>query len=123
MAWRIVKAVACGLGSALVTAGLGIWHRSVIAVGPFEAFPLGLILALVGVFGWAVACRAAAGWMGLFAAAMGAFAAAQLTALPGPGGDLLIQADPTGFAWAVASMLAAVATALLPGRWFRSAKP
>ncbi|MDR2565869.1 MAG: hypothetical protein LBC97_07390 [Bifidobacteriaceae bacterium] len=120
MAVIVVKGVGCGLASAVVTLLLGVWHRASVALGPVEAFPLGLVMAVVGVFGWAVAARALAGWAGVFGAAVGSFAAAQASALPGPGGDLVIQGDWIGFAWAVAAPLVTMAAAFLPRRWFRA---
>ncbi|MDR3106690.1 MAG: hypothetical protein LBU05_00600 [Bifidobacteriaceae bacterium] len=118
MAITVFKGLACGVVAALVTSLGGVWHRVVGGAGPLTALPLGLVLGLVGVGGWAVAARALAGWAGLFGAAVGAFAAAQLTALPGPGGDLIIQGDLTGLVWALAAPFVAVAVAFLPRKWF-----
>ncbi|MDR2378778.1 MAG: hypothetical protein LBD70_05080 [Bifidobacteriaceae bacterium] len=115
----MLKALGCGLAAVLATLLMGIWHRAVVTLGPLDAFPLGLVLGLLGVFGWAVAARALAGGAGAFAAAVGAFVASQAAALPGPGGDLLIQGDVTGFAWAIAAPVAAMAASFLPRSWFR----
>jgi hypothetical protein len=75
---------------------------------------------LLGTLAWAVAARAWAGWLGLFAAALGAFIASQSAALPGPGGDLIIQGDWMGFVWAAATPLIVVAAAFAPRRWFQN---
>ncbi|MDR1633611.1 MAG: hypothetical protein LBS27_01530 [Bifidobacteriaceae bacterium] len=118
MARIIVKGVGCAVVCGAVVAILGVWHRSSVTLGPVAAFPLGLILAVIGVFGCALAARALAGWAGVFGAAVGAFAVSQVSALSGPGGDLLIQGDWLGFAWAAAAPLVVMAVAFLPRRWF-----
>ncbi|MDR0626962.1 MAG: hypothetical protein LBG11_06845 [Bifidobacteriaceae bacterium] len=118
MTGSILKALASGLVSAVLALVAGIWHRTAIELGPVKTFPIGLVLALVVVLGCTVAARAWAGWLGLFAAAVGAFIASQAAALPGPGGDLLIQGDWIGFTWALAAPLMAVAAAFWPRRWF-----
>ncbi|MDR1188115.1 MAG: hypothetical protein LBK95_11785 [Bifidobacteriaceae bacterium] len=117
----ILKGLGCGVASAVVTLALGVWHRASIPVGPIDFLPLGMILALLGVVGWAVTSRALAGWAGLFGAAAGAFVASQASALPGPGGDLFVQGDVIGFAWAIAAPLVTLIAAFLPHKWFRRA--
>jgi hypothetical protein len=114
----ILKGLGCAAVSGVVTALVGVWHRASVVVGPLEFVPLGLILALAAVLGWAVASRALAGWSGLFGAAVGAFVAAQAASLPGPGGDLIIQGDLLGFVWAIAAPLITIVVAFLPHRWF-----
>ncbi|MDR0593917.1 MAG: hypothetical protein LBG60_11805 [Bifidobacteriaceae bacterium] len=118
MVATVLRGLGCGLVSGLVTGLLGIWHRAGVRLGPVDFFPLGLVVAVAGVLGWALASRAMAGLVGAFGAAVGAFAASQLSALPGPGGDLLIQGDLNGFAWAILAPFTAMAVAFLPRRWF-----
>jgi hypothetical protein len=107
------------LVAAAVTLLAAVWHRATVALGPVAAFPLGLVLALLAVAAWAVCARAAAGPAGLVGAAAGAFVAAQAVALRGPGGDLLIQGDLTGFAFVAGAPVLTLVAVMLPRRWFK----
>jgi hypothetical protein len=103
-----------------VTLVATLGHRSVVALGPVAAFPLGLILAFAAVAGVAVAARAWAGWAGLIGAAAAVLVATQTVALRGPGGDILVQGDVTGFVWIAGAPVLALAAALAPRAWFRT---
>lgn len=96
------------LGVVVAAAGTGI-HR----VNP----PWGIALALLIVFSAAVMARAWVSWSGVLALG----AAVVLTVLAmgrlGPGGDVIIAAQPVGYAW-LASGVVVAAVGLLPRRWF-----
>jgi hypothetical protein len=119
----VLRGAGCGVVAAVVTLAGSVWHRSSVALGPVQTFPLGLILGFVAVAGVAVGARAAAGWAGLIGAAAGAFLIAQAVALRGPGGDILIQGDATGFIWIAGAPVLTLLAALAPRSWFRRDVP
>ncbi|MDR2347395.1 MAG: hypothetical protein LBD90_01990 [Bifidobacteriaceae bacterium] len=115
----MVRGVGWGLLAGIVTLVASVWHQAVVNVGPLAAFPLGLILALAAVAAVAVAARAVSNYAGLVGAAVGAFAAAQATALGGPGGDVLVQGDVAGFLFVAGAPVLTLLAVLCPAAWFR----
>lgn len=79
--------------------------------------PWGLVLALVVVASAGVLVRAWAGVRGMLLLAALLAATVVVMGRPGPGGDLLIVAQPVGYVW-YASVLVVAAVGLLPRRWF-----
>lgn len=79
--------------------------------------PWGLVLALASVLSGAVLVRAWTGWVGPLALAMGLVTTVGVLALEGPGGDVLVAAQPVGYVWYAGALVAAGA-ALAPRRWF-----
>lgn len=79
--------------------------------------PWGLVLALVSVLAAAVLVRAWTGWTGMLALALGVFGAVSLLGQAGPGGDVVVAAQPVGYAWYLGGLVVALA-GLAPRRWF-----
>lgn len=79
--------------------------------------PAGLVLALAIVAFAAVTVRAWTGVGGILALDLTLGATLVALGLRGPGGDVLIPAQPIGYAW-YASVLVVVAVLALPRRWF-----
>lgn len=96
------------LGLAVGFVGTGV-HRALQ--------PWGLVLALVAVVAMGVLTRAWSGAVGAFVAAMGVATAVAVLATQGPGGDVLVPAEPVGYIW-YAGALATVLAWLVPRRWF-----
>ncbi|MDR1295518.1 MAG: hypothetical protein LBK59_11325, partial [Bifidobacteriaceae bacterium] len=120
-AW--VAPVTSGLGM-VVLAGLATFaHASRWTLGPWRDAPLGIVLACAAVLAGATTVRAWAGYWGVVAAAVGAFAITQVMAMMGPGGDVLISAQPLGHAWLALAPAASVAVAFAPARWFADPPP
>ncbi|MDR2381660.1 MAG: hypothetical protein LBE08_10905 [Bifidobacteriaceae bacterium] len=115
----VARGAVCGLVGAVVTLVACLWHRSVLDVGPWQAFPFGLIMALAAVIALGFAARAAADWAGLIGAAAGVFVAAQASALRGPGGDILIQGDAIGFIWIAGAPVLTLLVAVAPRAVFK----
>ncbi|MGO1315456.1 MAG: DUF6113 family protein [Cellulomonadaceae bacterium] len=80
--------------------------------------PLGLVLAFAAVLSAAVWMRAWAGLGGVLALGLGWVAAVQVLALAGPGGDVLVPAQPLGYLWVYGGLVFVVAAAFAPRRWF-----
>lgn len=96
------------LGLAVGFVGTGV-HRAVP--------PWGLVLALVAVVVMGVLARAWAGAGGAFVAALGVATAVAMLASQGPGGDVLVPAEPIGYVWYGGALATALAW-LAPRRWF-----
>lgn len=79
--------------------------------------PFGLVLALLVVASAGVLVRAWAGARGMVLLAALLLLTIVVMGRPGPGGDLLIVAQPVGYAW-YASAVVVAAVGLLPRRWF-----
>jgi hypothetical protein len=99
-----------------------VWHRTYAVFGGGFDLPLGLVLGWLALAGLAVAGRAVAGWVGLVGVAVGVFMGAQAVTWKGPGGDLLVQGDLTGAAWALGAPVITLVAAFLPARWFNSSR-
>lgn len=84
--------------------------------------PFGLVLALLVVASAGVLVRAWAGVRGMLLLGALLLITVVVMGLPGPGGDLLIVAQPVGYAW-YASALVVAAVGLLPRRWFSNRQP
>ena len=97
------------LGVVMATVGTGI-HR----VNP----PWGITLALLIVFSAAVLARAWARRSGVIALGVAVVLGVLAMGRLGPGGDVIIAAQPVGYAWLLASVVAVAAVGLLPRRWF-----
>lgn len=96
------------LGVVVAAVGTGI-HRA----NP----PWGIVLALLIVFSAAVLARAWARRSGVLA--LGTTVVLTILAMGrlGPGGDVIIAAQPVGYVW-LASGVVVAAVGLLPRRWF-----
>ncbi|ANC30915.1 DUF6113 family protein [Isoptericola dokdonensis] len=90
-----------------------VTHRSTWA-----DLPVGLVLALVMTLATAVLCRAWTGTGALLAAGAGWLVTVQLLATDGPGGDVLVPADLTGYLWTYGGLVLFAVAAFLPRRWF-----
>lgn len=107
---RLLLAAALGL----VVGVLGtVAHRT-----QWHGVPAGLVLALVVTLSTAVLCRAWSDVGALLAAGAGWVVAVQVLSLPGPGGDVLVPAQPVGMVWTYGGMLMFVVAAFLPRSWF-----
>ncbi len=85
--------------------------------------PAGLVAALLTVAFAGVLARAWAGWSGLLALGAAWVLIVQVLAVPGPGGDTLIAAEPIGYVWVYGGLAAVLAPLLAPRRWFADARP
>ncbi|MDR3202740.1 MAG: hypothetical protein LBT54_06380 [Bifidobacteriaceae bacterium] len=113
------KLAACAVAGA-VAAGFGTLHHiAVLALGPVDPIPVGLVLGSLLVLAVSLFARAWGRLGGLAAATAGIFGLTQAMALTGPGGDVLIASRPLGYAWLVLAVLLPVGVAFAPRRWFR----
>lgn len=96
------------LGALVAVVGTGV-HR----LNP----PMGVTLALVIVAAAGVMVRAWAGPRGVVALGVGLVVVVALMGRSGPGGDVLIAAQPVGYVW-YTGVLVVAAVGLLPRRWF-----
>ncbi|WP_246169083.1 DUF6113 family protein [Actinotalea subterranea] len=79
--------------------------------------PWGLVLALASVLSASVVARAWTGWAGMLSVGLGVALAVGVLAVEGPGGDVLVAAQPVGYVW-YGGALVTVLAGLLPARWF-----
>lgn len=79
--------------------------------------PWGLVLALLTVLCAGVLARAWAGWAGTLVLALGLATTVAVLASRGPGGDVLVAAQPVGYVW-YGSALVVVLAGLAPRGWF-----
>lgn len=79
--------------------------------------PWGLVLALACVLSAAVLARAWTGWVGMLVLALFLASTVGVLALTGPGGDVLVAAQPVGYVWYGGAAVVALA-GLAPARWF-----
>ncbi|MCU1433087.1 MAG: hypothetical protein JWP95_2192 [Actinotalea sp.] len=100
-------------GAALVGVLIGVIGTSIHRSRP----PLGLALALLIVLVAGVLARAWAGAPAMLTLAMGIATSVAVLGAGGPGGDVLIAADPLGYVWYGGAAVVALA-ALAPRRWF-----
>jgi hypothetical protein len=77
-----------------------------------------LLVSLLTVAVAGVLVRAWLGMPGLVAYALGWLAAVQLLALSGPGGDVLLPAQPLSYAWMFGGFAMVAVAAFAPRRWF-----
>lgn len=101
-------------------AGLGLLGVLVAVVGtPLHRArpPLGVLLALVLVLCAGVLARAWAGWAGMLVFALVLTTTVGVLAARGPGGDILIAAQPVGYVWYGGAAVVLLA-ALAPRAWF-----
>jgi hypothetical protein len=82
--------------------------------------PWGLVIALVIVLVGGALGRAWTGWLGIFAVGMGVATATGLLGTSGPGGDVIIAAQPIGYVWFGGALVVALA-GVLPCGWFSDA--
>lgn len=81
--------------------------------------PVGLLIALAVTASAAVMTRAWADLPGLAGYGLGWIAAAQLLAITGPGGDVLIPGtQPIGYVWLYGGLALIAVAAFVPRRWF-----
>jgi hypothetical protein len=106
------------VGRLLTLALLGI-ATGVVGTGAHRAFmPWGVLLALAAVAAASVLARAYAGFPGLVAFGAGWVAVVEVLRGVGPGGDVLVRAQPVGYIWIFGGMVAAAAASFAPKRWF-----
>lgn len=107
---RILHLVAA-LAVGIVVGVLGTFgHRSLV--------PWGLVLGLVASVAAAVWVRATFGPVPVMAYLVGWVVAVQVLAAGGPGGDVHVVADTTGYVWAYGTVLLVLGTLFLPRSWF-----
>ncbi|WP_199734819.1 DUF6113 family protein [Cellulomonas sp. PhB143] len=117
VARTVLRVVLCLLLGVLVGVIGTVTHRTQV----LGHLPLGLVLAGALTLAAAVVARAWARGAGVLALGVGWLLAVQLMALEGPGGDVLIVADPTGYVWSYGGVVLVLVAALLPRRWFSDA--
>ncbi len=101
------------LGSAVLGVVVGVVGTGVHRLDP----PSGLLLALGVVASAGVLVRAWAGGRGMLVLGGALLLTVAAMALPGPGGDVLVAAQPVGYAWYGGALVVAL-VGLLPRRWF-----
>lgn len=107
---RVVLAVLLGL----VMGVLGtVAHRTT-----WLDLPVGLVLALALTLSTAVLSRAWSGLGTMLAAGAGWLVGVQVLSLAGPGGDVLVPAQPVGMIWTYGGLAMFVVAAFLPSSWF-----
>lgn len=79
--------------------------------------PWGMALALLLVVCAGILARAWVGWPGMLLLGLTIATTVGILAVRGPGGDVLIPAEPVGYVW-YASGLAVALAALAPRSWF-----
>lgn len=113
---HLVSAIAGGLILGLVVGVMGTMvHR--------QWLPWMLIAALIVSLSAALWMRS---WRGIAAAgpyAAGWMVAVQVLSLPGPGGNVLITAQPSGYLWTLGGSLLVLLVLVLPRRWFIEPQP
>ena len=107
------------VGRLLTLALFGV-ATGVVGTGGHRAFiPWGLVLALAAVAAASVLARAYAGLPGLVAFGIGWVAVVEAMRRVGPGGDVLVRAQPVGYIWIFGGMAVVAAASFAPKRWFR----
>ena len=107
------------VGRLLTLALFGV-ATGVVGTGGHRAFiPWGLVLALAAVAAASVLARAYAGLPGLLAFGVGWVAVVEALRRVGPGGDVLVRAQPVGYIWIFGGMAVVAAASFAPKRWFR----
>jgi hypothetical protein len=109
------------LGRLLLAAGLGlaagvlgtVSHRTT-----WQDLPVGLVLAMALTASAAVVCRAWSGLGALLVCGAGWLVAVQVLAVSGPGGDVLVPAQPVGLWWTYGGLAVFAVVAFLPRSWF-----
>jgi hypothetical protein len=104
--------LALALGATVGVLGT-VAHRA-----QWQDLPVGVALALAITLSAAVLCRAWAGLGTLLACGAGWVVAVQALALEGPGGDVLVPAQPVGLVWTYGGMALFLVAAFLPRSWF-----
>lgn len=107
---RVLSLAACLLVGAVVGVLGTLGHRSVP--------PWGLVTALVVLLAAATWVRATVGPVAVMGYAVGWVVAVQVLAAGGPGGDVLVLADTTGYVWAYGGLVVVLAGLALPRTWF-----
>lgn len=80
--------------------------------------PVGLAVGMALTVSVAVVCRAWSGFGALLACGAGWLVAVQVLAVTGPGGDVLVPAQPVGLWWTYGGLVVLVVAAFLPRSWF-----
>ena len=107
------------VGRLLTLALFGV-VAGVVGTGGHRAFiPWGLVLALAAVAAASVLARAYARLPGLVAFGVGWVAVVEAMRRVGPGGDVLVRAQPVGYIWIFGGMAVVAAASFAPKRWFR----
>ncbi|WP_182113319.1 MULTISPECIES: hypothetical protein [unclassified Actinotalea] len=103
---RLAGTLLIGVVVGVVGTAVHRWHE-----------PWGLVLALATVLSAGVLVRAWAGWAGMLVLALGIVTTVAVLAMRGPGGDVLVAAEPVGYVWYGGALVVGLA-ALAPARWF-----
>lgn len=115
---------AATLWRALASFGLGVLAGALGTVMHRAVRPWGLVICIALVLVIVLTARAWAGWYGYVTCAGGTFAAIQVLASGGPGGDVLVPAgDLWGWGWVIGTLLAVSSVALAPRRWVEDTRP
>lgn len=81
--------------------------------------PLGLILACATLLSAALLARSWAHTAGVISLGLGWIAMVQILALEGPGGDIVITAQPIGYIWGFGGVVFILVALLAPRAWFQ----
>ncbi|MEU2199606.1 DUF6113 family protein [Isoptericola sp. NPDC019482] len=112
--WRSAARTVLAVALGAVVGVLGtVAHRT-----QWQDLPVGIVLALAITLSTAVLCRAWAGLGPLLAAGAGWVVAVQVLAVAGPGGDVLVPAQPVGLVWTYGGLAMFLVAAFLPRSWF-----
>ncbi len=81
--------------------------------------PWGLVVSCATLLSASVLARAWAQAPGVISLGLGWVVMVQIMALEGPGGDVIIPADPIGYVWVFGGVVFVLAAMLAPRSWFR----
>ncbi len=81
--------------------------------------PWGLVLACATLLAASVLARAWAQTAGVISLGVGWIVMVQILALEGPGGDVVIAAQPIGYVWVYGGIVFILAALFAPRAWFR----
>ena len=103
---RALGSVGIGVVVGVVGTGIHRWQQ-----------PWGLLGALAIVVVAGALGRAWTGWVGVVGVGLGVATATGVLGTSGPGGDVVVAAQPVGYLW-FAGAAVVVLAGLLPRRWF-----
>lgn len=84
-----------------------------------SASPWGLVVACAALVTTAVLARSWAHTAGVVCLGLGWIVMVQILALEGPGGDVVIPAQPISYVWVYGGVVFILAALVLPKSWFR----
>ncbi|AEG43718.1 DUF6113 family protein [Isoptericola variabilis] len=110
----VVVHVLLAVGLGVVAGVLGtVTHRTT-----WLDLPVGIVLAFALTASTGVVCRAWSGLGALLGCGAGWLLAVQVLAVSGPGGDVLVPAQPIGLWWTYGGLVVLAVVAFLPRSWF-----